>query len=64
MPPASINPFNGEGIAYGYESGRLAAAALGEALSGEGVEALAALRRARLDDTYGLYFRMARASSG
>ena len=30
----SINPFNGEGIAYGYETGRLAAASLGEALSG------------------------------
>ena len=27
----SINPFNGEGIAYGYETGRLAAASLGEA---------------------------------
>ncbi len=25
----SINPFNGEGIAYGYETGRLAAASLG-----------------------------------
>ncbi len=32
----SINPFNGEGIAYGYETGRLAAAAFGRALSGEG----------------------------
>ena len=30
----SINPFNGEGIAYGYETGRLAAASLGEALRG------------------------------
>ena len=27
-----INPFNGEGIAYGYETGRLAAAAVGEAI--------------------------------
>ena len=25
----AINPFNGEGIAYGYETGRLAAAAVG-----------------------------------
>ena len=33
----SINPFNGEGIAYGYETGRLAAACVGRALSGEGV---------------------------
>ena len=28
----SINPFNGEGIAYAYETGRLAAAAVAEAL--------------------------------
>ncbi len=35
-----INPFNGEGIAYGYETGRLAAAALGRALSGEGSDAV------------------------
>ena len=56
----SINPFNGEGIAYGYESGRLAAASLGEALSGDGVEAL--LRyETRLGDAYGLYYRVARA---
>ena len=40
----TINPFNGEGISYGYETGRLAAASLGEALSGDGVAALAALR--------------------
>ncbi len=56
----SINPFNGEGIAYGYESGRLAAASLGEALSGDGVEALIRYER-RLDDAYGLYYRVARA---
>ncbi len=56
----AINPFNGEGISYGYETGRLAAASLGEALSGDGLEAL--LRyEARLDDTYGLYYRVARA---
>jgi menaquinone-9 beta-reductase len=56
----SINPFNGEGIAYGYESGRLAAAAVGEALCGDGIDAL--LRyETRLDDAYGLYFRVARA---
>jgi 2-polyprenyl-6-methoxyphenol hydroxylase-like FAD-dependent oxidoreductase len=57
---ASINPFNGEGIAYGYESGRLAAAALGEALCGDGFEAL---RRydALIEETYGFYFRVAQA---
>ena len=36
----AINPFNGEGIAYGYETGRLAAAALGHALTGGGEQAL------------------------
>jgi geranylgeranyl reductase family protein len=56
----SINPFNGEGIAYGYETGRLAAASLGEALCGDGEEALDRYE-ARLEDAYGLYFRVARA---
>jgi menaquinone-9 beta-reductase len=56
----AINPFNGEGIAYGYETGRLAAASLGEALSGDGSAALARYET-RLDDTYGLYYRVARA---
>ena len=39
-----INPFNGEGIAYGYETGRLAAASLGEALSGGGAGGARRLR--------------------
>jgi geranylgeranyl reductase family protein len=56
----SINPFNGEGIAYGYETGRLAAASLGEALCGDGPEALDRYET-RLEDAYGLYFRVARA---
>jgi geranylgeranyl reductase family protein len=56
----SINPFNGEGIAYGYESGRMAAASLGEALCGDGIEALQRYET-RLEDAYGLYFRVARA---
>ncbi len=56
----TINPFNGEGIAYGYESGRLAAASLGEALSGDGAEALARYE-ARLEEAWGLYYRVARA---
>jgi menaquinone-9 beta-reductase len=57
---ASINPFNGEGIAYGYETGRLAAASLGEALSGDGSLALTRYET-RLEETYGLYYRVARA---
>ncbi len=56
----TINPFNGEGIAYGYETGRLAAASLGEALSGGGVDALLGYET-RLEDAYGLYYRVARA---
>ncbi len=55
----SINPFNGEGIAYGYETGRLAASVLGRALAGEGEGALDDYER-RLQDTYGLYYRVAR----
>jgi geranylgeranyl reductase family protein len=55
----SINPFNGEGIAYGYETGRLAAEAVSEALrTGDGL----ALARYpdRLEEIYGLYFKVAR----
>ena len=55
-----INPFNGEGIAYGYETGRLAASYLGTALSGGGAESLAAYER-RLEETYGDYYRVGRA---
>jgi geranylgeranyl reductase family protein len=58
----TINPFNGEGIAYGYETGRLAAEIIDEALGG-GPASGAALQvyEARLQAEYGLYFRVARA---
>jgi flavin-dependent dehydrogenase len=56
----AINPFNGEGISYGYETGRLAAAALGRALTGEGSEALAGYDAA-LTAAYGPYYKVARA---
>jgi len=55
-----INPFNGEGIAYGYETGRIAAFFLGQALSGGGAEAIAAYEN-RLDEVYGDYYRVGRA---
>ncbi len=55
----TINPFNGEGIAYGYETGRLAAACVARALSGEGVHALVDYE-SQLQAAYGLYYRMAR----
>jgi geranylgeranyl reductase family protein len=56
----AINPFNGEGIAYGYETGRLAAAALGRAMTGAGASALDDYER-ELDAAYGPYYRVARA---
>jgi geranylgeranyl reductase family protein len=56
----AINPFNGEGIAYGYETGRLAAAALGHALTGEDERALTDYDR-ELTLAYGPYYKVARA---
>jgi geranylgeranyl reductase family protein len=56
----AINPFNGEGISYGYETGRLAAAALGRALTGDGHEALVGYDAA-LTAAYGPYYKVARA---
>jgi geranylgeranyl reductase family protein len=55
----TINPFNGEGIAYGYETGRIAAACIARALSGEGSGALGDYER-QIRDAYGLYFQVAR----
>ncbi|MGE3621836.1 MAG: geranylgeranyl reductase family protein [Acidimicrobiia bacterium] len=58
----SINPFNGEGIDYAYETGRLAAGLLDEALV-EGTARPLSRYPALLEDEYGLYFRVARAFS-
>jgi menaquinone-9 beta-reductase len=55
----AINPFNGEGIAYGYETGRLAAASVAMALEAGSADALEGYRE-RLDSRYGEYFRVAR----
>jgi flavin-dependent dehydrogenase len=55
----TINPFNGEGIDYAYETGRLAAGVLHEALDSGDAAALAQYPRA-LDDEYGQYFKVAR----
>lgn len=56
----SINPFNGEGIAYAYETGRLASEIVGRALvTGDGRE-LQEFER-RLQAEYGLYYKVARA---
>lgn len=55
----TINPFNGEGIAYGYETSRLAAGVIGEALAFDDLTRLA-LYDERLDDAYGEYYKVAR----
>jgi flavin-dependent dehydrogenase len=55
----TINPFNGEGIAYAYESGRIAADAVHLALTtGDGL-ALQTYQQ-RLDEDYALYYKVAR----
>ncbi len=55
----SVNPFNGEGIDYAYETARIAAGVLHEALDGN--DALALQQYAKLiDDEYGEYFKVAR----
>jgi len=55
----AINPFNGEGIAYAYETGRIAAGHLHAALAADDLTLLQGYRL-ELDDTYGLYYRTAR----
>jgi geranylgeranyl reductase family protein len=55
-----INPFNGEGIAYAYETGRMAAEALGLALV-SGDPATLSVYESRIAAEYELYFKVARA---
>jgi geranylgeranyl reductase family protein len=55
----SINPFNGEGIDYAYETARLAADLVDEAIVTGTASPLAHYTTA-LDDEYGLYFKVAR----
>src|SRR3546814_12322759 len=56
----SINPFNGEGIDYAYETARMAAGLIDEALVTGSAMPLARYPQL-LEDEYGLYFRVARA---
>jgi menaquinone-9 beta-reductase len=56
----AINPFNGEGIAYAYETGRYAADAVGTALDTGDAMALRGYED-RLRAEFDLYFRVARA---
>ena len=55
----TINPFNGEGIDYAYETGRMAADLLHEALTTGNGLVLQEYPRL-LDAEYGLYFKVAR----
>jgi geranylgeranyl reductase family protein len=54
-----INPWNGEGIAYAYETGRRAARHVHEALIANDLSLLQRYPQ-ELHDEYGLYYRMAR----
>jgi geranylgeranyl reductase family protein len=56
----AINPFNGEGICYAYETGRMAAGAVGSALESGDASALEAYPR-QVAAEYELYFKVARA---
>ncbi|MBW3649019.1 MAG: geranylgeranyl reductase family protein [Actinobacteria bacterium] len=56
----AINPFNGEGIAYAYETGRLAASVLDRALV-TGNDLLLQTYDSQLQAAYGLYYKVARA---
>ena len=54
----AINPFNGEGICYAYETGRMAAEAIGVALATGDGRALEAYPR-RVREEYELYYKVA-----
>jgi geranylgeranyl reductase family protein len=55
----SVNPFNGEGIDYAYETARMAATVISEALATGDPRALARYET-MLRDEYGQYFKVAR----
>jgi len=55
----SVNPFNGEGIDYAYETARMAADVIHEALVDRNAAALQRYPKL-LDDEYGQYFKVAR----
>jgi geranylgeranyl reductase family protein len=55
----SINPFNGEGIDYAYETARMAADLIDEAIVSGTAQPLQRYT-SLLDDEYGLYFKVAR----
>ncbi len=56
----AINPFNGEGIAYAYETGRIAARHVGAAVAADDATLLWGYQD-EIRDTYEDYYRVARA---
>lgn len=56
----AINPFNGEGICYAYETGRMAAEAVSQALASGDARALEDYPR-RVREEYELYYKVASA---
>jgi geranylgeranyl reductase family protein len=56
----AINPFNGEGIAYAYETGRIAARHVGAAIGSDDPARLWGYHD-EIHDTYDAYYRVARA---
>ncbi len=56
----AVNPFNGEGIDYAYETGRIAARHAARVLA-TGDHSLLLAYPQELEDTYGDYYRVARA---
>jgi flavin-dependent dehydrogenase len=56
----SINPFNGEGIDYAYETARMAADLIDESIMSGTAQPLQRYTTL-LDDEYGLYFKVARS---
>lgn len=55
----AINPWNGEGISYAYETGRIAAGHVSDAIAADDVSLLRRYPQ-HLQDEYGLYYKMAR----
>lgn len=55
----AINPWNGEGISYAYETGRIAAEVVSDALGSADMSILHRYTQ-RLDDEYETYYKMAR----
>ncbi|HLV91213.1 MAG TPA: geranylgeranyl reductase family protein [Acidimicrobiia bacterium] len=55
----AINPWNGEGISYAYETGRLAAHYVSQAIGADDFSLLHRYTQ-HLEDEFGLYYKMAR----